>query len=104
MVNINRGGESVEPTTTHGSYGAVVERAHCATTTLRRARKRHVCGSCESSVERGSDYLLHKAFPGHDAVTLTSPLTMAECRVCAERCGRGHLFPADADDRSEVRQ
>lgn len=88
--------------TASGPYGAVVERSHCATTTLRRARKRRTCESCLGDISPGSAYLLHKAFPGHDSMSCTRPVTMAECSVCVERYGRGHLLlPAnDSEARS----
>lgn len=83
------------------AYGAVVERDHCATTTLRRARKAHPCDSCQSAtVQPGEAYLLHTAFPGHDVDggNWTRPQRLVECQACATRYGRGGLLPSANDD------
>lgn len=76
----------------------VVERGYCSTVTRRRAAKVHRC-ECGQGIPKGQVYLLHKGFPGHDALSnITAPVTMAECFRCAERYGRDYLLGPDAPD------
>lgn len=61
------------------------------TSTERKARKRHCCGSCEESIAPGEFYLRHTTFPGDDngfADSAGHPVSLAECADCAERYGR----------------
>jgi hypothetical protein len=71
-----------------------------STTQLRRARKSHWCGSCgRSPIRPGDHYLMHTDFPGSDvgcADAAGHPVRLAECRSCAERYGRGALFPTSS--------
>lgn len=64
---------------------------------VRRARKSRPCGGDYiTSIKPGDLYIEHTEFPGGDAVFADAaghPVRMAECRECAERYGRGHLFP-----------
>lgn len=59
---------------------------------VRRARKpRFGC----HSIRAGELYIEHTEFPGGEAGWADAaghPVRMAECRFCAERYGRGHLF------------
>lgn len=67
-----------------------------ASTRLRRARKFRRCGSHNCPIQPGDYYLVHTEFPGSDtgvADAAGHPVRGAECRGCAERYGRGHLFP-----------
>lgn len=63
--------------------------------TLRRARKARP--GCHW-IKAGDWYLEYTEFPGGElgyADAAGHPVRLAECRACAERSGRGHLFPAD---------
>jgi heterodisulfide reductase subunit C len=40
----------------------------------------------------GDFYLEHVCSPDHDDIGNVGWWRAAECRECAERCGRGHLF------------
>ena len=66
------------------------------TNRVRRARKARV--GCHG-IRPGELYVEHTSFPGpgDDAGYATAaghPVRLAECRACAERYGRGHLFDA----------
>jgi hypothetical protein len=59
--------------------------------TIRTANKVHRCGGCEGWIYVGEQYWEHTDFPGSDVGYATQaghPVTMAECRFCAERYGR----------------
>jgi hypothetical protein len=66
------------------------------TSRVRRARKAHSCGHYPGGQIRPGDlYIEHTEFPGGDvgyADAAGHPVRLAECRDCAERYGRGHLF------------
>lgn len=66
------------------------------TSRVRRARTTHVaCGGRCKPIRPGELYVEHKEFPGGEAGYADyagHPVRMAECRACAERYGRGHLF------------
>ncbi|MGW4325419.1 hypothetical protein ACWEKR_05955 [Nocardia sp. NPDC004573] len=65
------------------------------TSCLRRARK--VRRGCHP-IKVGEHYLEFTDFPGSDlgfADAAGHPVRLAECRACAERYGRGHLFPKE---------
>jgi hypothetical protein len=64
---------------------------------VRRARKRH-WADCDSyhRIKVGEYYLEGASMPGDDlgyADYAGHPVRLRECRACAERYGRGHLFP-----------
>jgi hypothetical protein len=64
-------------------------------TRRRIARKIHVCPSCDRLIGRGEAYLVHTAFPGHDAGyadAVGHPVHIAECTGCATRYGRSGLL------------
>lgn len=63
----------------------------------RRARKQH-WADCDRyhRIEPGEFYLEGAEFPGGDlgyADEVDHPVRLRECRSCAERYGRGDLFP-----------
>lgn len=67
---------------------------------LRRARRHRLCDSHDCAIGRGDYYLVHVEFPGGEsgfADAAGQPVRMAECRVCAERYGRGDLFPVEVE-------
>jgi hypothetical protein len=65
---------------------------------VRRSRKYRSCGHYPGGQIRPGDlYIEHTEFPGGDSVYADGaghPVRMPECRDCAERYGRGHLFAA----------
>jgi hypothetical protein len=67
-----------------------------STSTVRRARKTHWCGSCaRHSIRLGDQYILGTIFPGDDCGQPRRgghPVRIRECRECAERYGRGDRF------------
>ena len=67
---------------------------------VRRARKQRIaCGGYCPPIQPGEHYVEHTEFPGGDAGYADAaghPVRMAECRPCAERYGRGHLFAGTA--------
>ena len=68
-----------------------------ARTIVRRARKQRI--ACHL-IRVGDLYLESTAFPGDEmGFVAKHPVKCAECRACAERYGRGHLFAAREDDR-----
>ncbi|MEU2013048.1 hypothetical protein [Nocardia sp. NPDC019302] len=74
-----------------------------ARTTLRRARKVHF--GCHP-IKPGEHYLEFTDFPGSDlgfADAAGHPVRLAECRACAERYGRGHLFPTSSPQPDPLR-
>jgi hypothetical protein len=66
------------------------------TSRVRRARKPHpACGGYCKPIRPGDLYIEHTEFPGGGAEYASSaghPVRLAECRDCAQRYGRGHLF------------
>ena len=71
----------------------------CVRTRVRRARKpRPACGGYCPTIKPGDYYIEWTEFPGGEAGFADAaghPVRMAECRSCAERYGRGHLFPIE---------
>lgn len=61
-------------------------------TTLRKARRYRSCASSGTMILPGDLYLEHVCSPDHDDVGNVGWWRAAECRECAERYGRGHLF------------
>lgn len=61
-------------------------------TQLRRARKPHRCG-CGARIVCGDLHLEHVTSPSSELGT-EHWWRLRECRECAERYGRGSLFPA----------
>ena len=68
---------------------------------IRRARKHHPCrGGCSGWVKPGELYNADTDCPGSElgfADYAGHPVRLAECRTCAERYGRGHLFEKAGD-------
>lgn len=66
----------------------------------RVARKPHPCsfGACRT-IQPGETYLVHTAFPGHDAGYADAaghPVRVFECSDCATRYGRADLLAVSA--------
>ena len=62
-------------------------------TTRRKARKAHVCASCDRyAIRRGDLYLEHRLAPNDHDVGNTCWWLSRECGGCAERYGRSDLL------------
>lgn len=68
------------------------------TSRVRRARKMRLCDAYPGRpIRPGELYVEHTEYPGGESGYADSaghPVRMAECRDCAEQCGRGYLFVA----------
>lgn len=73
------------------------------TKAIRKARKKHWCGSCDGQIQPGESYLTHTAFPSDEVHYWVSqvPMRIAECAKCASRYGRGDLLGEAARDAHE---